>query len=118
MTNNENATPTFHVYEVAKELARAVRTLIERIARHDRSLADQMRRAMSSVILNVREGNRRAGRDRLHSFRIAAGSADEIVGALDVAEVMGYLAVGDLADPLALADRVLAMLYRLVHPRR
>ena len=84
----------------------------------DRSLADQMRRAMSSALLNIREGNRRAGRDRLHSFRIAAGSADEIVGALDVAEVMGYLAARDLAEPLALADRVLAMLYRLVHPRR
>jgi len=112
MTNTENSSPSFHVYEVAKELARAVRILIERIARFDRSLADQMRRAMSSVILNVREGNRRAGRDRLHLFRIAAGSADEIVGALDVAEVMGYLAARDLAD------RVLAMLYRLVHPRR
>ena len=118
MTHNENASHTFHAYEVAKELARALRPLIERIARFDRSLADQMRRAMSSVILNVREGNRRAGGDRLHGFRIAAGSADELVGALDVAEVMGYLAARDLTEPLALADRVLAMLYRLVHPRR
>ena len=118
MTHNENASHTFHVYEVAKELARAVRPLVERIARFDRALADQARRAMSSVILNLREGNRRAGRDRLHSFRIAAGSADEIVGALDVAEVMGYLAARDIAEPLALADRVLAMLYRLTNPRR
>ena len=118
MTNNENASPSFHVYEVAKELARAGRPLIERIARFDRSLADQMRRAMSSVILNVREGNRRARRDRLHSFRIAAGSADEVAGALDVADVMGYLGRDDIAGPLVLADRVLAMLYRLVHPRR
>jgi len=117
MTNNENASPTFHVYEVAKELARAVRGLIERIERRDRPLADQARRAIQSVILNVREGNRRAGRDRLHSFRIAAGSADELAGALDVAEVMGYLGRDDIAAPLVLADRVLAMLYRLVHPR-
>jgi hypothetical protein len=56
--------------------------------------------------------------DRLDSFRIAAGSADELVGALDVAEVMGYLAAVDLAVPLALADRVLAMLFRLANPRR
>jgi len=118
MTNNENASHTFHVYEVAKELARALRPLIERIEKQDRSLVDQIRRAAQSVMLNVREGNRRAGRDRLHSFRIAAGSADEVVGALDVAEVMGYLGSADLAEPLALADRVLAMLYRLVHPRR
>ena len=118
MTNNESASPTFHVYEVAKELARAARPLIERIERRDRPLADQARRAAQSAMLNIREGNRRAGRDRLHSFRIAAGSADELVGALDVAEVMGYLAAADLALPLALADRVLAMLYRLANPRR
>jgi len=118
MTNNETASHTFHVYEVAKELARAVRGLIERIERRDRSLADQGRRAIQSVILNIREGNRRAGRDRAHSFRIAAGSADELVGALDVAEVMGYLASGDIVAPLVLADRVLAMLYRLANPRR
>ena len=118
MTNNANASPTFHVYEVAKELARAVRVLIERIERRDRPLADQARRAIQSVILNVREGNRRAGRDRLHSFRIAAGSADELVGALDVAEVMGYLAPADIVAALALADRVLAMLYRLANPGR
>ena len=118
MTNNQNATPTFHVYEVAKELARACRPLIERIARSDRSLADQARRASASAMLNIREGNRRTGRDRAQLFRIAAGSADELVGALEVAEVMGYLSLADIAAPLALADRVLAMLYRLVHPRR
>ena len=118
MTNNENASHTFHVYEVAKELARAARPLIERIERRDRPLADQARRAIQSVLLNVREGNRRVGRDRLHGFRIAAGSADELVGALDVAEVMGYLGAADLAAPLELADRVLAMLYRLANPRR
>jgi four helix bundle protein len=118
MTHNENASHTFHVYEVAKELARAVRPLMERIERRDRGLADQVRRAAQSVMLNVREANRRVGRDRPHGFRIAAGSADEIVGALEVAEVMGYLAAGDLAAPLALADRVLAMLHRLANPRR
>ena len=118
MTNNQNASHSFHVYEVAKELARASRSLIERIEKRDRPLADQARRAIQSVILNVREGNRRVGRDRLHGFRIAAGSADELVGALDVAEVMGYLAAADLAAPFALADRVLAMLYRLANPRR
>jgi four helix bundle protein len=106
------------VYEVAKELARAARPLIERIERRDRPRADQARRAIQSVLLNVREGNRRVGRDRLHGFRIAAGSADELVGALDVAEVMGYLAPADLAEPFAFADRVLAMLHRLANPRR
>jgi four helix bundle protein len=94
------------------------RPLVERIERRDRSLGDQARRAAQSVMLNVREANRRAGRDRLHGFRVAAGSADDLVGALDVAEVMGYLAASDVAEPFALADRVLAMLCRLANPRR
>ena len=118
MTHNENASPSFHVYEVAKELARMSRPLIERIERRDRGLADQARRAAQSTMLNIREANRRVGRDRAHGFRIAAGSADELVGALDVAEVMGYLAPADVAAAFALADRVLAMLHRLANPRR
>ena len=40
------------------------------------------------------------------------------MGALDVAEVFGYLALVDVAAALALADRILAMLHRLANPRR
>ena len=117
MTNDNNSKPSFHAYDIALELIRACRPLIERI-RRDRSLAEQLRRAVQSAALNLREGNRRVGGDRLHSFRIAAGSADEVVGALEVAEAFGYLARTDVEPALALADRVLAMLYRLTAPRR
>jgi four helix bundle protein len=110
MTNDNNSKPSFHVYDLALELIRACRPLIERVARRDRSLAEQLRRAVQSAALNLREGNRRVGGDRLHSFRIAAGSADEVVGALEVAEAFGYLARADVEPALALADRVLAML--------
>jgi four helix bundle protein len=118
MTNDNNSRPSFHAYDIALELIRACRPLIERVARRDRSLAEQMRRAVQSATLNLREGNRRAGGDRLHSFRIAAGSADEVVGALEVAEAFGYLGASEIATSLALADRVLAMLYRLTAARR
>src|SRR5687768_1653522 len=96
MTNDNNEKPSFHVYEVALELARVVAPVIEKVGRRDRALADQMRRAVTSVPLNIREGSRRVGRDRLHSYRIAAGSADEVVGALEVAEALGYLARRDI----------------------
>src|SRR5688572_33011216 len=111
MTNDNNEKPSFHVYEVALELTRTVAPVIEKIGRRDRGLADQVRRAIASAPLNIREGSRRAGRDRLHSYRIAAGSADEVVGALEVAEALGYLARRDLAPALGLADRVLAMVH-------
>src|SRR5687767_7743315 len=118
MTNNDTSKPSFHVYDVALELARAARPVVERIERRDRALAIQARRALASASLNIREGNRRVGGDRLHSFRIAAGSADEVVGALEVAEALGYVRRADIEPALVLADRALAMLYRLTQPRR
>ena len=61
--------------EVATQFIRALRPHIESLARHDRSLADQIRRAGTSVVLNLAEWARRIGRDRSHVYRIAAGSA-------------------------------------------
>jgi four helix bundle protein len=57
------------------------------------------------------------GRDRLHAFRIAAGSAAEARSALAVAQAWGYVSAETYAQANALADRLLAMLWRLTHPR-
>jgi hypothetical protein len=46
---------------------------------------------------------------------VAAGSADEIVASLRVAEAFGYLPATASVRSLALCDRVLAMLWRLTH---
>ena len=55
------------------------------------------------------------GRDRLHHFRIAAGSADELQQAIRLAEAWGYAPQERIAPSLELIDRVLAMLHRLTH---
>ncbi|MFO0581595.1 MAG: four helix bundle protein [Anaeromyxobacter sp.] len=101
---------TFLAYDVSLELARAVRPLIALVARRDPSLADQLRRAVTSVPLNVAEGNRRVGRDRPHHFRVALGSAAEVAACLDVAEALGYLAREAARPALAPADRVQRLL--------
>jgi four helix bundle protein len=106
----------FEAYEVALELAAALRPVLDQLARRDRDLADQMRRAGSSVALNLAEGARRTGRDRLHFYRIAAGSAAEVRAALAVAQAWGSLAAVSEVD--VLLDRVLAMLWRLTHGPR
>jgi four helix bundle protein len=103
-------TSTFHAYDVALELARAVGPIVALIARHDPSLADQLRRAVTSVPLNVAEGNRRAGRDRPHHFRVALGSASEVQACLDVAAALGYLAREAVAPAVAPAERVQRLL--------
>ena len=55
----------FHVYGAALGLVSALRPVLGELAKSDRNLADQLRRAASSVVLNIAEGNRRAGRDRV-----------------------------------------------------
>jgi len=105
-------------YEVAGSLIRSLRSPVELVARHDSSLADQLRRAASSILLNVAEGHRRIGRDRLHLFRVAAGSAAEVRAALDIASAWGYVGDETLALPRELVDRELALLWGLTRRAR
>ena len=105
----------FHVLAVALELIEQVRTPLAQIQQHDGDLAKQLRRAASSVPLNLSEGNRRVGKDRRHFFRIAAGSADEVRACLRVALAWGYCEHAAVAESLARVDRVLAMTHRLTH---
>ena len=109
-------TKGFHAYDAALGLVTALRPVLEELKTGDRALADQLRRAASSVALNLAEGNRRSGMDRMQFFRIAAGSAAEVKAALDVARAWGMVeAVAEVDREL---DRVLAMAWRLTHPRR
>ena len=84
-------TPRFHAYDAALGLVTALRPVIGQLAKKDRALTDQMRRAASSVALNIAEGNRRNGQDRVQFFRIAAGSAAEVRAALEVAAAWGMI---------------------------
>ena len=108
----------FDTLTVAIELARSLREPLEHLSRRDRALADQARRAATSVALNVAEARKREGKDRGFLFRIAGGSAAEVEAALKVAEAWGYLDGASLAEARALLDRLGALLWRLTHPRR
>jgi len=66
-------------------------------------------------VLNLGEGNRRAGKDRRRFFVMAQGSASEIRAGLDVAEAWGWAVKADEAK--VILDRELQLLWRLIHPR-
>lgn len=103
----------FHVEELAVELITALKPLVPRVRRHDRSLADQIVRSASSIALNIGEaqysdpGNRRA------RFYTAAGSANETRTALRIAIAWGYFTAPDAQPPAALLERLVPMLWKL-----
>jgi len=107
----------FEAHQLALHAVAALRPLVSAVAQHDRDLANQLRRAGSSLPLNVAEGARRECRDRIQHYRIAAGSAAEARSALQVAQAWGYVGGEQVEQADALLDRCLAVLWRLSHPR-
>jgi four helix bundle protein len=103
------------VHDVALEMIRLIKPLIDRIARHDRALANQLKRSASSVVLNIGEGSRSRGGNEIARFQDAAGSASETRSALRVAEAWGYIRDSERIPVDAKLDRVCAMLWGLTH---
>ena len=103
------------VHDVALELIDSLRPLMPAISRHDKDLARQLRRAATSVVLNIAEGEHSDPGNRRARYHAAAGSANETRAALRVAMAWRYLSVERAEASLALSDRVIAMLWKLRH---
>jgi four helix bundle protein len=102
-----------HVLDIAHQAVRELRPVVAKIRRADRDLGEQVRSALSSVVLNTAEGNGSAGGLRVARFNTALGSADESRNGLRLAVSWGYIESGEIERGDALLDRVGAMLYRL-----
>jgi len=107
----------FDAHDVARHAAIVVLRLVRQAPPVFRALTDQTVRAVSSVPLNLAEGAGRRGRDRLHHWRIAYGSALEARTALELLVATGSVDAEAAAEAWDLLDRVAAMAWRLVHPR-
>ena len=105
----------FVALELSLTLIRKLAPVVVSLARHDPDLARQLKRAASSVSLNLAEGSERAGRDRDHCFRIAAGSHREVMTALRVSEAWGHVRCDHEVSELT--ERLGAILFRLTHRR-
>jgi four helix bundle protein len=100
------------IHDVMLDAISEMRPMIRAIERHDRDLASQLRRAASSVVLNLAEGSGSFGGMRTARYRTALGSARETLSCLRVAERFGYL--GAMPDTLvAIMNRVIGTLVRV-----
>ena len=100
------------ITDTAIECCADVGRIARMVAEYDRSLADQMRRAMASVALNTSEGCGVSGGNARQRFRTALGSAREVETALRVARAFGYVKEIDGAL-LNRLDRIRAVLWKV-----
>jgi len=107
----------FIVQHTALEAAGAALKVVSRVPAPLKSLADQVVRAASSVPANLAEGNGRNGRDRLHHWRIAYGSAKEVDIHLRLLLQASAVDTSTATTALQLFDQVRAMTWRLLHPK-
>jgi len=102
---------TLTVYPFILETIRLFVPVLRSIEEHDRSLADQLRRALVSVALNRGEGAGSRRGNRRVRFETACGSAKESRCAYETADALGYVALDTaLSDRL---DRIAATTWKL-----
>jgi four helix bundle protein len=95
------------------QLVQQARPLVDAVAKRDRDLASQVRRALNSVALNVAEALGNTGGNTRLRLQSALGSLYEARAGLQVARVWGYLPAEECAEVLAGSDRLGARLYGL-----
>jgi four helix bundle protein len=95
------------------QLVELARPLVEAVAKRDRDLASQVRRALNSLALNVAEGVGNCGGNSRLRFQSALGSLYEARAGLRVAAAWGYIPIRACNDVLAGSDRLGARLYGL-----
>lgn len=78
------------LYPFVLETITALRPIAARIARADPDLGRQLRRAESSIALNLAEGAYSRGRNREARYHTALGSARETLACLEVAAALGH----------------------------
>lgn len=101
-------------YQVTLECLALLLPALERVPAGHAKLLDQLRRALTSVPLNIAEGSAKpSGPDRRRCYAIARGSAMECAAIPDVLSLLRLIDQTVIRDAKAHLHRVVAMLSRL-----
>ena len=105
----------FDCLDASFQLIRDLHGPLARVRRADARLHVQLQTAASSIALNIAEGRGREGKDRLHHWRIALGSTEEVGAILSVAEAFGHLTPAECVAARDTLTRLRKMLWRMTH---
>lgn len=79
------------IYTEALEVVRELVPVVNAIDRCDPDLARQLKKARSSIPLNIAEGSHARGARRNLHYGYAKGSANECIAVLESAHAAGYI---------------------------
>ena len=99
------------------EMVRVVHGVAGKVARHDRDLAQQMKRSSTSAALNGSEGIWAKAGKRRSRLEDAVNSARETLMALRIAGACSYLPLDEAAVAMREVDGVIAVLWVLAYRR-
>jgi len=97
----------------ALEAAAGLRQLMPMVRKRDRSLFDQIHRAMNSVVLNIAEADGNDPGTAKARFASACGSAKEVRAGLQLGVAYGYFPSAAVQAVDIALDEVCAMSWRL-----
>ncbi len=79
------------IYADALEVVSELVPIVAQLDRQDPDLARQLRKARSSIPLNIAEGSHARGARRNLHYGYAKGSANECIAVLETAHAAGYI---------------------------
>jgi four helix bundle protein len=102
------------VYQRAVEFLALTADISSDVPRGNAALLDQLRRASTSISLNIAEATGRTGSaDPARTYAIARGSAMECAAVLDALKVLKVIEAPTHQRGIELLERIVAMLTRL-----
>ena len=103
------------VHQVALDMVVEIKPLIDRVARHDRSLATQLRRCASSTVLNIAEGNGRfTPADHARFLGLAHAAVIQSAATLDLSVARHLVEADNIREGRRMLERMAAMLTAMV----
>jgi len=101
------------IQQRALHAAGGLQQLLPVVRKRDRSLFDQISRAMNSVVLNIAEADGNDPGTAKARFSSACGSAKEVRAGLQLIVAYGYVSSSRISEVDIALDEVCAMSWRL-----